>query len=275
MKKLVCVSITFLTVCVYLVVGNAHAAPLLPYYAVQTFVPGAPIDNPYFPMLDSLTRIYEGEKEDGGEIVTERFEQTNLGAGPILLGVQTQIQRDRAFDGDLIVEDTLDYYAQDTDGNVWYFGEDVTNYEYDDQGNEIGTNTASSWLAGVNGALPGIIMPSNLAVPFNYFQEYAVDDEALDHGTIFSVGNDISIAFGMFGNVVQILEGSVLDPTAREFKYYAPGTGLILVEEALNEMLMNPEISLELVQEVPLPAAALLFPFGLFAGLGWLRRMSR
>ena len=274
MKRLAGVSVCFLTICVYLTLGNAQAAPLLPYYAVQTFGSAVP-DNPYFPMTSSLTRIYAGEKEEEGEIITERFELTNQGMGPVILGVQTWIQRDRAFEGELLVEDTFDYYAQDTDGNVWYFGEDVTNYIYDDDDNLIETTDESAWRAGVNDALPGIIMLSNLAIPFNYFQEYAVDDEALDHGTIFSVGNDISIGFGMFSDVLQILEGSVLEPDAREFKFYAPNVGLIRVDEGLDELLMNPEITLELVQEVPIPAAALLFPFGLAGGLGWMRRRSR
>lgn len=273
MKRLAGLSICFLTICVYLTLSNAQAAPLLPYYAVQTFTSAAP-DNLYFPMLNSQTRIFQGEKEEEGEIVTERFELTNQGEGPIILGVQTWIQRDRAFEDDLLVEDTFDFFAQDTDGNVWYFGEDVTNYIYDDDDNLIETTDESAWRAGVNDALPGIIMPSNLAIPFNYFQEYAVDDEALDHGTIFSTGNDVTIAFGMFNEVLQVLEGSILDPDAREFKYYAPGHGLILVEEALDEMLMNPELTVELIAEVPVPAAALLFPFGLVAGLGWMRRRS-
>ena len=52
-----------------------------------------------------------------------------LGARPVILGVQTTVLRDSAFDKALIVEDTLDYFAQDVTGNVWYLGEDVTSID--------------------------------------------------------------------------------------------------------------------------------------------------
>ena len=55
-------------------------------------------------------------------------------------GVETTVIRDTVYEDDLIIEDTFDWYAQDTAGNVWYFGEIVVNYEYDDEGNFIGVN---------------------------------------------------------------------------------------------------------------------------------------
>lgn len=250
---------------------NAGAAPLLPYYGTQTFLPGAPIDNPYFPMPPNVVNTYAGSFEEDGEIVTEGFELSNIGPGKTLLGVQTWTQLDRAFEGDLLVEETHDYYAQDTDGNVWYFGEDVVNYLYDDDDNLVGTNTSSSWLAGENDALPGVIMLGDGVVDFNYFQEFAVADDALDHATIKSVGNTVTIGLGTFTNVIQILEGSVLDPDFREFKYYAPGIGLILAEEGLDANLMNPVLSVELVSSVPVPAALPLFVSAL-AGAGFVGR---
>tara|TARA_R110002096_G_scaffold16329_3_gene55982 strand:- start:5740 stop:6603 length:864 start_codon:yes stop_codon:yes gene_type:complete len=254
---------------------GAGAAPLLPYYGTQTFNPGAPIDNPYFPMPMNVINTYEGSFEDEGEIVTEGFELSNIGPGKTLLGVQTWTQLDRAFEGELLVEETHDYYAQDTDGNVWYFGEDVVNYVYDDDDNLVSTNTSSSWLAGVNDALPGIIMLGDAVVDFNYYQEFAVADDALDHARIKSVGNTVTIGPGTFTNVIQVLEGSVLEPDFREFKYYAPGIGLILAEEGLDENLMNPELSVELVSSVPVPAALPLFVSAL-AGAGFLgRRRAR
>lgn len=254
---------------VQLALAPAMAAPLLPYYAAQTFDPATPINNPFFPMIDTRTLVYSGSKEEDGELVTERFELTNLGAGPVILDVQTQIQLDRSFEDGLLVEETFDYYAQDTSGNVWYFGEDVTNYIYDDDDELVGTNDASAWRAGVNDALPGLIMPDILAIDLNYFQEYAISDDALDHATLFAKDQQVSIGLGTFDGVLQIFEQSLLDPDAREFKYYAPGRGLILVEEGLDQALMNPEISVELVQIVPVPAAVWLFgsAIGLLAGV--------
>ena len=249
----------------------ASAAPVIPDFDAATFIPGAAVDNPYFPMTDAFTRTYVGQFEEDDMLTTESFELTNTGPGKILLGVPTWTQVDKAYEGELLVEETRDYYAQDTDGNVWYFGEDVINYLYDADDNFIGTNSDSSWLAGINDALPGLIMPSALTVGFNYFQDYAVAADALDHATIASVNNTVSIGIGTFTNVVQILEGSVLDPEFREYKYYAPGVGLILAEEGLDINLQNPELRVELVSTVASPSTLPLMASAML-GLGLVAR---
>ena len=46
----------------------------------------------------------EGE-DDKGEAFTARFELTGMGPGPKIFGVQTTIQRDRAFEDGLLVEE--------------------------------------------------------------------------------------------------------------------------------------------------------------------------
>jgi len=56
------------------------------------------------------------------------------------------------------VEDTTDYIAWNQAGNVWYFGEDITEYLYDVDWNLISTSKEGSWLGGVDGAQPGILM---------------------------------------------------------------------------------------------------------------------
>lgn len=243
--------------------GQIQAAPFLPNFDLATFVPGAAINHTYFPLTDSKRRVFQGEVESDGTLITERFEFTTLGTGPTILGVQTTTRRDRAFKDGVLVEDTFDFYAQDTTGNVWYFGEDVTNYRYDEAGNLIGTDSESAWRAGVNGALPGFIMPADLTLGFKYFQESAPIDEALDQATTIAIGQFVSIAFGDYNNVLKVLETSELIPDLREFKYYAPGQGLILVEEGLSADLSNPTGRLELVSEIPLPATLWLLALGL------------
>lgn len=226
--------------------SGAEASTFLPDFGDATFIPGDPIDNPYFPMTWSGTRVFVGEALRGPE-VDEGFELTNIGAGPILLGVQTQVQFDQAFEDGLLVEETRDYFAQDSDGNVWYFGEDVTNFIYDEDGNLIDTNNESAWLAGENGALPGFIMPADLEVGFNYYQEFAPNDDALDQGTIFATGLTLTTELGVFTDVIQILETTELDRKARGFKYFAPGFGLVLEEEGLNPNFKNPRLAVRLV----------------------------
>jgi len=257
--------------------ATALAAPVLPDFDAATFVNGAPIDNRYFPLLDRNLRVYVNEEE--GEDV--RFEQQVVGRGRTLLGVQTTAVRDRDFEGGLLVEDTFDYYAQDTDGNVWYFGEDVTNYDYDEEGNLISTDTGSSWLAGRNlanpagdPAQPGFIMPADPAIGFEYFQEFAEDDEALDQARVFSIVPLVETPFGSFTDVLQILETTALEPDDRGFKYYASGVGLIMEDEGLDESFANPEARLPLtrVTAVPEPSTTLLLAAGLAAMAAGVRR---
>ncbi len=252
----------------------ASAAPFLPDFGSTTFLPGQAIDAPYFPLLPGQRNVILGTGIDEGDPVTERAEQTYEGPGKTLLGVQTITLRDRETLNGVLVEDTFDYYAQDTDGNVWYFGEDVTNYRYDDDGLFLGTDSASSWLAGMNGALPGYIMPADRVIGFEYYQEFAEADAAIDVGEIAGLGLTVDVGGRLFTDVLQIFETNPLEPDAREFKYYAPGVGLIRVEEGLDENRANPELVVDLQPApapVPVPAGLPLL-LGAIGGLAAFRR---
>ena len=90
---------------------------------------------------------YQGSETDPdtGEVTTERNDLFTTGASFEVRGVQTTVVRDTVYEDDLILEDTFDWYAQDDAGNVWYFGEIVVNYEYDDEGNFVGINDEGAW----------------------------------------------------------------------------------------------------------------------------------
>jgi hypothetical protein len=259
----------FAVTTVALVPASGRADPVLPSFSTAVFLNGAPVNNVYFPLTDPKTRTFVAEDE--------RFELTNIGSGPTILGVRTTVQRDRSFEEGRLVEDTFDYYAQDTAGNVWYMGEDVTNYIYDDNGNLIRTTNESAWRAGVNGALPGFIMPANPTEGFSYFQEFAPADDALDQARIFAVGQTVSVRVGTFTNVLQILETTTLELDSREFKFYAPGVGLILAHEGLSPALTNPEAIFQEQEQAPVPepAAVLLVTSGVFGITARVRRRRR
>jgi len=136
------------------------------------------------------------------------------------------------------MEDTLDWYAQDDDGNVWYFGEDVTNYEYDDDGNLIGTNSDGSWEAGLDlsgtgtPAVPGILMPANPVVGAVFYQEYYAS-VAEDMAQVMETGLSVTIPdFPVFEGCIRTLEWNPLHADDVAYKIYAPGVGLILEEPA-------------------------------------------
>lgn len=251
------------------------AATLIPDFSSAVFEPGAEIDNRYFPLgPDYKARISATGIDEDGEAFSEESRLAFGGPGRVILGVQTTVQRDLAFEDGLLVEDTFDYYAQDTAGNVWYMGEDVVNYIYDDDDNLIETNNDSAWIAGENGALPGWIMPAVPVAGLAYFQEVAAADSALDEALIYGTGLSLEVGGSMFEDVIAVYETTMLDADAREFKYYAPGVGLIRVEEGLDENLSNPELVFELVpvSEVPLPASLPLLLAALFGGAAFAHR---
>lgn len=221
--------------------ATAQATPELPDFDPSAFATSAP--NAWYPLEREETRTFFGQTEDGE---TERSLMTVLGAGPLILDVETITVLDEAWEDDLLVERTLDYFAADSAGNVWYLGEDVTNFRYDDDGKLLSTDDESAWRAGVNGAVPGIVMPASLQIGDAFFQEHAPADDALDYAVVDAVDLTLETPAGIFQNVVRMFESSTIDTEAREYKFYAPGIGLIRVDEGLNPEMSDPELVFEL-----------------------------
>ena len=122
----------------------------------------------------------------------------------------------------------------------------MTNFRYDDTGALIGTDSKSAWRAGVNGALPGISVSGVPEVGLILFQEHAPADKAMDYAKIVALDLKITGPAGTYQNVLKTFEGSLAEPDLREFKYYAPGVGMIRADEDLSENLDNPAIVTEL-----------------------------
>lgn len=219
------------------------APPTLPEFDQTDFI--TPAANPYFPLDAGISRTFRGTRTDGDPVV-EQFVLTVQGPGPTILGVPTITVLDEAFEDGLIVERTFDYYAADAEGNVWYFGEDVTNFRYDDEGKLLGTDDTSAWRAGVNGALPGISVPANPEVGLTLFQEHAPDDEAMDYAEVLAIDLDVTGPAGAFSKVMKTFESSTIETDLREYKYYAPGFGMIRADEDMSEALDDPAVIVEL-----------------------------
>ena len=179
------------------------------------FVEG--IDNPYLPLAEGSRWTYESETEDG----LERIEVEVTDEGRAVMGVDVTVVRDTVtLDGE-VIEDTWDWYAQDTDGNVWYFGEDTK--EYDDDGS---VSTAGSWEAGVDGAQPGIVMYAEPQVGQAYRQEYSAG-EAEDVAEVVRDADAVDVPAGSYDEVLVILEWNPFDPDVLEEKSYAGGIGVV------------------------------------------------
>lgn len=174
--------------------------------------------NAYFPMIPGTTLHYEGEDEDGAMVeVTDYFTTDTKD----IMGVTCIVVENKEWiDGELI-EETEDWYAQDLDGNVWYFGEYSQEIE-----NGVVVSTAGSWEAGVDGALPGIIMFANPYIGIWYRQEY-YEDEAEDVAQILSISESVIVPYGSYTDCLLTAEWNLLEPDVIEHKYYAAGIGMI------------------------------------------------
>ncbi len=134
--------------------------------------------------------------------------------------------RDRVIVEGLIIEETFDWFAQDDAGNVWYMGESVTDFEYDDAGELIGMSHSGQWEAGVDGAMAGYQMPANPRLGQHYYQEFFAG-EAEDEAEIVGLNEFRTIPFGRFDNVLRTRESTALEQSVLEHKFYAPGIGKI------------------------------------------------
>jgi len=220
--------------------------PILPDFDAATFVRGAAIDNPFLPYIPGTIQSYAGSVTDDetGETESENNDVFVSFENKIIDGVTTTVVRDTAYDNGVLVEDTLDWYAQDDEGNVWYLGEHAINYEYDDDGNYVETNTDGSWEHAVDGALAGWVMQAEPGFGASYYQEF-YEGEAVDEGIVVGVGEEVSGPAGEFEDVLRTLDTTALEPDVAEFKYYAEGVGQIRADEGLDEE-GEPELIIEL-----------------------------
>jgi hypothetical protein len=144
----------------------------------------------------------------------------------VVHGVVATVVRDTVYLDDEIVEDTKDWYAQDSQGNVWYLGEDTCEFE-----NGECVSHAGAWEWGVDGALPGILMPASPIVDGRrYYQEY-YPGEAEDVGEVVAVGLSVTVPAGTYSDCIKTHDTSTLDRSLDEMKYYCRGVGTVKVEE--------------------------------------------
>lgn len=184
--------------------------------AASDFVPT--IDNPWFPLKPGAEWISKGVKD--GKPTVDHYIVT--GQTKQILGVTCSVIKDSLTVKGKVVEGTWDWYAQDAQGNVWYFGEDTK--EYNMTGKVI--STAGTWQAGVNGAEPGIFMPADPQIGQGGHQEY-LKGQAEDQFKVISLTASVTVPAGSFTNCLETQETTALEPGVVDHKYYVKGIGQV------------------------------------------------
>ena len=198
-------------------------APFDPPFEPAIFAAWADIDaggmwNPWMPLVPGRTLVYESPDETIEVTVTSDIK--------VVDGVECRVVRDivKGEDGELI-EDTLDWFAQDIYGNVWYCGEATAEYE-----DGFPVTVDGSFLAGVDGAKAGILMKAAPAVGDVYRQEFDLGnaEDAAEvvslHGSSAATPQGASCA----ADCLVTREFTPLSPDDNENKYYKQGIGMIL-----------------------------------------------
>jgi hypothetical protein len=183
------------------------------------------VTNPLFPISDLHSAILNG-RIDGKPFHTEttllpftRFIEWAPGHQ-----VETLVSQYVAFLDGRIQEVALDYYAQADDGSVWYFGEDVA--DYNPQG--LVAFTTDSWLAGKDGP-PAMIMPGDPKVG-DAFRTENIPGVVFEEVTVKTLDKTVS---GPPGPVHGAMVGQELhDDGMKSDKTFAPGYGEFLTRDA-------------------------------------------
>lgn len=183
------------------------------------------ITNPWLVYRVGRKTVLEAITEEG----LERVEIEVLAETRTVNGIQCAIVRDRVSLDGVLVEDTFDWYAQDTQGNVWYMGEESKDYAPD--GSLI--STAGSWEAGLDiiglGSIAeaGVQMFADPDVGKVYYQEF-YPGEATDAAEIIDLESPVLLSDGTTYTALKIKEWNPREPGGFEYKYYVNNVGLVL-----------------------------------------------
>ncbi len=183
-------------------------------------------DNMFFPLQPGHQLYLAGDDE--GEFVElyitvlKKTKEITLTIDGKKKKIKTRIVEEREFKDGELVEISKNYFAVcEETGDVMYFGEDVCFFEDD-----VCVGMGGSWLAGKDGATPGVLMPGRFLLGARYYQEVA-PGIAEDRGENIAMGETFLVPAGEFEECAVVLETTPLEPDAEDEKVYAPEIGLI------------------------------------------------
>ena len=173
--------------------------------------------NPFFILEPGYQLVLDG---DGKHLVITVLNDTKM-----VDGVETRVVEERESENGELVEVSRNYFAINKRTNsVYYFGEDVDEYK-----NGQVSGHPGSWLSGMKGATFGLIMPGESLISGRYYQEVA-PQVAMDRAEIVGLRETVKTPSGEFKNCLKTKETTPLEPDVIEYKYYAPGIGLVQEE---------------------------------------------
>jgi len=206
--------------------GSGSAAQTVPVpqrtsFDAANFVDPTTSTNQWYPLKPGTQWVVDGTTEVGSRVVPHRVIATITDVVRLIDGVPAVAMFSRSTDSGQIAQLTIDYMALDKDANVWIVGGYTENYE-----GGVYTNADYTWLGKASGD-PGILMPANpiVSTPRWHIGEPSTDEPSA--GEVVAVGAHQCVPFACYDNVLVIREGKV-SAIDNEFKFYAPGVGLIL-----------------------------------------------
>jgi hypothetical protein len=194
-------------------------------------------ENPYFILKPGYQLVLESENEKSVETVLRDKKKINLDGRKI----KTRVLEERALEWDegewVTIEISLNYFAICKKTNaIYYFGEWSRDCEdgFDENDEcEGGADTAGSWEAGVDGAMPGLMMTGPPLLGAKYFQEIALAQDAVDRGEIAEMGLDWPEEEPEFTGCIKIFDTNPAEGECGEDdeKIYCPGIGIVQDED--------------------------------------------
>ncbi|MBA3782123.1 MAG: hypothetical protein H0X12_09770 [Nocardioides sp.] len=176
------------------------------------------IDHPYWPMRPGT--VWHFVEHGDGE--TQRVTVTVTRRTTLIEGVEARVVHDVVRSSGRITEDTLDWYAQDSGGSLWYLGEHT--HAYDEDGT---VSTEGSWRHGVDGAYAGVLLPGRPRPGCAYREEFRAG-VAEDRAVILARSEAVKVPAGFFRHLLHTANTTPLEPTVLENKFYARGVGPVL-----------------------------------------------
>ncbi len=169
----------------------------------------ARVDNLWFPLRPGSSYVYRGVKE--GHAARDVLRVTR--STETVDGVTCVVVAHHLYLDGRLSDASTAWYAQDSHGNVWYFGE------------------TGSFKAGVDGAKPGISMPAHPRVG-EMGQLGFYKGRAEDHFQVLSVHATVKVPYTSSRQTLLIKEWSPLEPGLVDHKFYVRGIGTVLEQNA-------------------------------------------